>query len=67
MAFDGPAPDSGPPAALHRLCLDRRLANAEVVRRAFAEVRGDGKGGSEGRKTSGTIEVCAWKAEGKGL
>jgi len=67
MAFDGPAPDCGPPAALRRLYLDRRLANAEVVRRAFAEVRGDGEGGSEGRKTSGTIEVCVWEAEGKGL
>jgi len=69
LAFDGPAPECGPPAALHRLYLGRRLANAEVVRRAFAERMGCENGSEiESRKTSsGMIEVSAWEEGGKGL
>lgn len=67
LEFDGPTADRGPPAALRRLYLDKRLANAEVVRRAFAEVGGDCERGSGSRETTGVIEVSVWEAEEKKL
>lgn len=65
MEFDGPTPDRGPPVALRRLYLDKRLAKAEAVRSTFAEVGGDCESRSGGKETKGVVKVCVWEAKGK--